>query len=302
MFEIKKHLAYSEDCFERPHRPGNRDVCICADFDSLPAQFGKGMVRIVMDGMSQANGKEAVEAAAPSLYLHLIGELMRLSRELSGKAEEIGSRMSAGISIREYLEGRMRGILLDGIRTTNNILRCSPGGKAYCTVSVAVIFHRYLFTANMGDSPILLLDRTAPEPELLPLYDMDNEAGRKIAMGELTEEEALHSEYQNGLLRFLGFEKRDLLEDENIHFRMTLLPASFVLLLGSDGALAQLPRAEMAAMLVKHLNAMPVKQQGDEEPNDDDPLREFLDELKQAVEETGSDDDFTLLADWVVSD
>lgn len=289
MFEIKEHLAYSEDCFERPDKPGNRDLCICADFDSLPAQFGKGMVRIVMDGMSQGRGKEAVEMAAPVLYMNLVGELMRISRELSQKAEDIGSRADVGLSIREYLYGQMRKILLDSIRAANKVLRDGLETETYCTVSVAVVFHRYLFTANVGDSPILMMDRTSPEPELVPLYDMDNMAGKMIARGELTEEAALHSDYQNGLLRFLGFERWDILEDENIHFRMTLLPESFVLLLGSDGALAQLHRRDMAAMLDRHLN-------------DGSSLREFMDELKLAVKQTGSKDDFTLLVDSVIAD
>lgn len=289
MFEILEHLRYSEDCFERPEKPGNRDLCICADFDSLPARFGKGAVRIVLDGMSQGYGKEAVEMAAPVLYGNLIGELMRVSRELSGRAEEIGSRMRAGISIREYLHEQLHAILLESIRAANKVLRRSAQSETYCTVSVAVMFHRYLFTANVGDSPIYLLDRTAPTPELLPLYDMDNMAGDMIARGELTEETALHTSYQNGLLRFLGYERWDILEDENIHFRMTPMPASFVLLLGSDGALAQLPRREMADLLDRHLN---------EEAS----LRDFMNELKRAVEKTGSDDDFTLLMDSVISD
>lgn len=289
MFEIKEHLSYSEDCFERPEKPGNWDMCICADFDSKPAQFAKGMLRIALDGISQGNGKAAVEEAAPALYMNLAGELMRLSRELSRTVEDIGSRASAGISIREYLDGQMRKVLLDSIRSANKVLRDSLEEQTYCTVSVAVVFHRYLFTCNVGDSPILLMDRSAPEPELIPLYEMDNLAGEKIARGELTEETALHSKYQNGLLRFLGYEPRDILEDENIHFRMTPLPESFVLLLGSDGALAQLPRREMAAMLDRHLN-------------EGSSLREFMEELKEAVKKTGSNDDFTLIMDLVVAD
>ena len=289
MFEIQKHLAYSENCFERPHKPGNRDLCICTEFDSLPSQFGKGMIRIVMDGISQGHGKEAVEAAAPSLYLNLAGELMRISRELSLTAEEIGSRAGTGPSIGQFLKEQMHRVLLDSLRKANQTLRRLPEDSTYCTVSIAVLFHRYLFTANLGDSPILLMDLSDPEPKLRSLYDMDNEAGAMITRGELTEEEALHSGYQNGLLRFLGFERWDILEDGNIHFRMTRMPESFVLLLGSDGALAQLPRPEMAQMLSRHLE-------------NDNCFQGFLEELKEAVHEAGSVDDFTLLMDLVASD
>lgn len=291
MFVVKEHLAYSEDCFDRPERPGNKDLCMAVDFDSLPAQFGKGMIRIVMDGMSQGRGKEAVETAAPSLYLNLAGELMLISREMAREVETIGESGAEGaeVFICDYLRRRMEKVMLDSLRITNGILRRSSDDQAYCTVSVAVVFHRYLFTANLGDSPIFLLDLSEEGSLLEPLYHMDNQAGTMIDRGELTEEDALHSDYQNALLRFLGYESRDMLEDGNIHFRMTPLPESFLLLLGSDGALSQLSRREMTALLRRNL----------EERRS---LRQILKELKREVGATGSDDDFTLLMDLVASD
>lgn len=291
MFVVKEHLAYSEDCFDRPARPGNKDLCMAVDFDSLPAQFGKGMIRIVMDGMSQGRGKEAVELAAPSLYLNLAGELMLLSREMSREVEDIGESETEGAEafIRDYLQRRMEEVMLNSLRVTNGILRRSTEENAYCTVSVAVVFHRYLFTANLGDSPIFLLDLSDEKSLLAPMYHMDNEAGYRMDRGELTEEEALHSEYQNALLRFLGYESRDMLEDGNINFRMTPLPESFLLLLGSDGALSQLSRQQMTELLRNNLEAGVS-------------LRQILKEFKREVGATGSDDDFTLLMDLVATD
>ena len=291
MFVVKEHLAYSEDCFDRPERPGNKDLCMAVDFDSLPAQFGKGMIRIVMDGMSQGQGKEAVETAAPSLYLNLAGELMLISREMSREVESIGESEADGAEmfIRDYLQRRMEDVLLDSLRITNGILRRSADAHAYCTVSVAVVFHRYLFTANMGDSPIFLLDLSDEKSMLEPMYHMDNEAGFMMDRGQLTEEEALHSHHQNALLRYLGAESRDMLEDGNINFRMTPLPESFLLLLGSDGALSQLSRREMTALLRNSLD-------------EGKSLRQILKELKREVGATGSDDDFTLFMDLVATD
>lgn len=288
MFVVNEHLAYSEACFDRPGRPSNQDLCIAADFDSKPSYFGKGLIRIVMDGMSNGSGKEAVDAAAPSLYLNLAGKLMSVSRELSLYVEKaMEDPFKTEQVIHDYLATRIRSVLLDSLRATNTILRYSPADKAYCTVSVAVVFHRCLYTANMGDSPIYLLDLADENAPLQPLFIADNQAGTKIARGEMTEEEALHSDYQNGLQRFLGYEPYDLLDDENIHFRVTKLPQSSLLLLGSDGALSQLLRRDMAEIIRSHLS---------------DGLPAIRDALIEHVGRSGSDDDFTLTIDWIETD
>jgi len=87
VFTIKDHFEYSEACFKREPASQNQDLCICTDFSTLPTPYGKGTVRIVMDGMGQGDGKEAVEIAAQALLHHLTGQLALTSRSMADYLE-----------------------------------------------------------------------------------------------------------------------------------------------------------------------------------------------------------------------
>lgn len=286
MFAIKDHYEYSAACFKRDDKPENRDLCICADFSLLPGEFGKCSVRIVMDGMSKGNGKEAVELAAPVLIHGLVGNLMNRCCEMARELED-----NEGAVWEQEIERTIRntifGCLFSSLKEANDTLCKSRYEEPHCTVSIAVIFHRHIFTANMGDSPIYLLDLSGESTELKPLFTCDNVAAEKINEGLLTEESALHSYYQSQVRRFLGCKKVDLLIDREIHFRVTELPCSGVLLLGSDGALSQLTRKEMGEIVSAYLSKG---------------LSAAARELNIRVGETGSRDDFTLTMDWIKAD
>lgn len=287
MFLVKEHYEFSDACFERDEKPENRDLCICADFNTLPSEYGKGSVRIVMDGMSNGDGKEAVELAAPVLLYHLAGRMMSVSREL---AQYIEDCLESGVdeeTMWEYVHSTVYGVVLEGLRRANRALYNSSCEEPYCTVSVAVVFHRRIYTANMGDSPIYLLDLSDKEPELKPLFTCDNIAAEMIASGALTEETALYSPYQSKVRRFLGYKQYDMLAGGEIHFMETPLPQSGILLLGSDGALSQLLRREMAEVIRNHW---------------EEGLAAVKDELLIRVGDTGSTDDFTLVMDWIEAD
>lgn len=279
MFLVKEHLAFSDACFPREKGQENYDLCFCLDFDSQPAEYGKGLIRYVADGVSSANGKNAVEESFPVLCTELAGKLMGVSRSLSNHA--LLDDDSSAITQAVYQ------ILLDSLQAANTALRYSAAPDSYCTVSIAVVFHRSLYTANIGDSPIYLMDLTSPSPELQPIFECDNEAGKLIAGGLLTEETALHHPSQSILHRFLGYGTYNLLDDDNIHFRRTELPQSCIVLLGSDGALSQLPRREMADLILDHL---------------DEGFEAVRDCLIRAVGGSGSVDDFTLVMDRIETD
>lgn len=286
MFRVKKHDEFSEACFERENKPENRDLCISADFNALPSEYGKGLIRIVMDGMSNGDGKEAVELAAPVLYQHLVGRMMTISWELAHYIEDCVQRQCEEEEILAHIREVIRMVIFDGLDQANRALRQSSKPEPYCTISVAVVFYRHLYTANMGDSPIYLLDCKEPDGELQPLFVCDNEAAELISFGVLNEDDALHTAYQSHVRRFLGYKGFDMLEDGEIHFRVTPLPRSCVLMLGSDGALSQLTRQSMAQIVRDNL------------PRGMDSVREAL--LDQ-VEESGSVDDVTLLMDWIIA-
>ncbi len=287
MFYVKEHVEFSEACFERFQKPENRDLCISVDLNTLPSEYGKALIRIVMDGMTNADGKEAVELAAPMLYQYLIGPMMAVSRKLALYIEDCSENNLPEDVILAHISNSIHAVLLDGLDRINRGLCNSSNPKPYCTISVAVVFYRHIYTANMGDSPIYLMDLNSESKELLPLFVCDNEAAELIAVGALTEETALHSQAQNHVRRFLGYKGRNLLEDSEIHFRVTPLPQTSVLLIGSDGALSQLTRRCMGKVI---------------EDNICRDLDAVMQELQHMVEESGSVDDFTLLMDYIESD
>lgn len=287
MFHVSDHYEFSEACFERFDKPENRDLCISVDFNALPSEYGKGLIRIVMDGMSNGDGKEAVELAAPVLYQYLVGHMLAVSRELALYIEDCVQNQYDEELMLSHIREVIHTVIFDGLDRTNRALRSSSKPEPYCTISVAVVFYRHVYTANMGDSPIYLLDCNDSNAELTPLFDCDNEAAELIALGALTEADALHTKHQSRVRRFLGYKGYDMLETGEIHFRTTPLPQSSVLLLGSDGALSQLTRQTIGQLvrdnLCRDLNAV-------------------MAALQDMVEETGSVDDFTLLMDRIEAD
>lgn len=285
MFIIKDHSEICEACFERAGSLENKDLLICSDFNTLPIPYGKGMIRIVLDGMSHGDGKEAAQIAADSLLNHLVGRFLSLSRRMAALIEADYDDPVADSGIQERIHSWVFDILCDALHEANDALTASEYPRPYCTVSIAVVFHRHIYTANLGDSPIYLLNLASAEPTLTPLFVCDNEAGQEVANGKLTEEEALHSPQASMLNLFLGWRNDDLLADA--HYMHTPLPQSCILMLGSDGSLAQLLRSEMAHTVIHHLSGG---------------LSAVQEELRLLVGESGSTDDFSLVMDWIESD
>ncbi len=285
MFLVKDHSEICEACFARPSKPENRDLLISCDLNTLPSPCGKVLVRVVMDGVSEADGKEAVEIAADTLLRQLVSRLTTLSRRMADQVTKGYEEGRDDAEIQDQLQGWIYDILRDALYAANDALTSSEYPRPYCTVSIAVAFDRYLYSCNLGDSPIYLLNLSTPSAELTSLFRCGNTAGRKVAEGTMTEAEALHCREASQLELFLGCREYDLLDE--IYLSRTPLPQSCVLLLGSDGSLAQLPRQEMADAIRNHL---------------DGGLAAVQMELQSLVEESGSTDDFTLVMDRIESD
>lgn len=285
MFVVKDHSEICEACFERTSKPENRDLLISCDYNSLPSPFGKGLIRIVMDGVSEADGKEAVEIAADTLLRQLVSRLTNLSRRMADYIEKGYEEGREDAEIQDRLQGWIFDIIRDALYAANDMLAASDFTRPYCTVSIAVVFHRHIYTANLGDSPIYLLNLSAPNSELTPLFYCGNTAGRKVSQGSMTESESLRCQEASQLELFLGYRGCDLLEE--LHLSRTPLPQSCILLLGSDGSLAQLLRSEMADAIRAHLSGG---------------LAAVQVELQNLVGESGSTDDFTLVMDRIESD
>ena len=285
MFQLKEHMEFSEACFERDKSPENRDMALCVDFSSLPSPYGKGFVRVVMDGVTNADGAEAVEIAARTLLRDLCGRLTAESRSLALELAERLRNGGADEDIREWLAGIFHRIIQEALVKADEALLGSEYPKPFCTVSVAVVFYRYIFTANLGDSPIYLLDLNAAEKNLTPLFECHNMAGKAMAAGQMTEEEMLVSPKANLLNKFLGNWKDRW--GSRASYMVRELPQSCILLLGSDGALGQLLCRDMAGLI---------------DVCREDGLEAVRQELEELVGASGSVDDFTITMDWIESD
>ncbi len=281
MFKILDHIQFSQACFPRWKNPENWDQCFSMDFDSQPAVYGKLGVRLVMDGVSSGNGGEAVRQAFPVFCCDLAGKLAANSRKLSEYAEQDNEA---------EISRAIHRLLLESFRQANAVLRAQGGFQT--TVSAAILFHRNIYTANLGDSPILLMDMDDPEAGLKEIYTCHSEVAELVAMGCLSEEQALHAENRSVITKTLGYVDPDhpgldLLDDGSISFRTTPMPQNGVLMIGSDGALSQLLRCRMARILLDEVDLG---------------LGCVLDTLIEQVGASGATDDFTVIMDSFISD
>lgn len=283
MFYVLEHFEVSEVCFRKDF--DNRDACLSLDLSALPHPYGKSLIRVVMDGVSNGDGDAAVQIAPRSLLYHLGSGLLEKHIDLADRVEHMVTSGADDQEIKNFLETHIYGIIHNALTAANDALKKSQYPRPYCTVSIAIVFFRYIFTANLGDSPIYLMNLDPKNPTLQPIFTCHNAAGEKMHQGSFTEAQALQSNEASKLHLFLGWRDYDLLRDTS--YDSALLPQSSILLLGSDGALAQVLRTEMADVISKYHTCG---------------LDTIYQELKSLVEESGSIDDFTLIMDRIESD
>ena len=232
---------------DKNKRVENEDLCGWLLTGGAPDELagaGKTGVFFVADGVSSTNGKETVR---------LVERYIR---------KEIARLAGAGYDFLEMDEQtRADEIFLQMkqmLRTVDSWLR--PTGYYGATASVAFVLGDWVYTANLGDSPILLVRLTEyDEPkETLPaglktieeLYCCGNQAGRALAAGEMSEEEALQSDRKDYLTgRVLG----DRPDESDIATGKAVLGSNNLLLLGTDGALSVLPKQKLLDIVAEHL-------------------------------------------------
>lgn len=291
MFEILEKQIFSEACFPRTD-PVNKDLCFAVDLDTLPGDNGRFAIRCVMDGMTHADGKEGVEEGFRAVCAGLMGRLMAAARDLEALAQELqqasrGGNTQLAASLKLKLRDRIFGILRSGVQTANTNMRYSDIPRPYCTVALAVVFHRQVYTVNVGDSPIFLFQKFRDRYQMLPLFTGDNEAQYLCSRGEMTEAEAIRSPLSSSLMNFLGRKEYDTLDDQRVHLACADLAPRNILLVGSDGALGQMTGDEIARLVDENMEYG---------------LKDILEALLDAVERTGSVDDFTVTLDRIVTD
>ncbi len=261
--KVKEHYSYST-ALKRKSHPDNWDFTVSCDID-LGELFTLSL-RVVMDGVSSSNGGEATECAYEVLSEYLIGQLSRGTPQIK-KLLSLGD------------EDTVERILYNAVYKAITEANSAVSGIGACTIALAIAVGERLYTANLGDSPIYLIDITNGY-ELVPMYKLGNRAGELIESGEITVDEAVTHSASSELLAGLGI-SRDI---SDINWGSCPLPEKSILMVGSDGALGELTREAMRKLMKRH------SRRG---------LELACEKLKAEVIKSGGHDDFTVTLDII---
>lgn len=240
---MKTYLGETYAWSDKNRREVNEDLCGWIITGGAPDEVtneGKAAAFFVCDGVSDSHGAETVR---------LVERYIRrgLAR-LVGDCYEFAEMDQ--ITRDEEIALQMKDILLDVDA------KLHPQWYYGATASVAFVFGGWVYTANLGDSPIFLVrlnDLDEPKEELPEnlrtiekLYRCGNEAGKAVEDGAMSEEEALHSDLKDVLsVRVLG----DRPGSGAISTGKAVLGSNNLLLLGSDGALSVLAERELLEVI-----------------------------------------------------
>lgn len=250
-------------------RPENQDTCGYLVHEAADGNGDrKASVLFVADGVSNANGGQAA-ARIRKVIRRPMTQLLFDAIDLTDLPEATRDR--------EIYE-----MLRDVITETDQALR--PMGTYCATISIALVLGCYVYTANLGDSPIFLvtLDRDDLPVSLQEIYTCHNRAGEAVRAGWMTKEDALLDPLKNRLsTKVLGENPAR----DSIAMTKTGLEENNLLLLGSDGALSVLTEAELLDLIGE---------------NSESGLAEINRGLFQRIQKIETaDDNYTLLAQWI---
>lgn len=266
MFYTKDLVVFSD----RNKREENQDRAFYLNFDAHPDVKSKMTILAVLDGVSNSNGAHASRMAAEAMRPRLA--------QLIGRADSLLALDD------ETKKSEILICLKCAIHDADEYLRQQQiGGIEYgTTITLAVVFDEAVFAANVGDSPAYLLRLSgSQEGRLLPLFECHNEAGVLVQKGLMSPEEALRSPARNCLLRMAG--GTGVLDTE-IHTTSLWLSQTDLLMLGSDGALAVFSTETLTQIIRDNLRSG---------------LSGITAALFEAVQDSSSTDNFTILAQWL---
>lgn len=198
----------------------NGDKSFSLIFDNAPSNKEKIAIFCVMDGVSKTDGAEQSSSLA--------------SKEIRNNLSSIISNVDDLATMDD--NGRMQyffSVMRKAILSADRLLWNSSKYFA-CTASIAIVFDDWVYTANVGDSPIYMYDSLTGV--LNSIYTCQNKAGYKVRSGEITKEEALRDGERNRLMKVVGG-RNEMLTDTDVSTMKQFLPQDGVLMLGSDGAL-----------------------------------------------------------------
>lgn len=217
----------------------NGDNAFSLIFEASPAGNNKIAVFAVMDGVSNS-----VSAAASSRMAS--AEIKRVLSRLICDSEALGD-MKEKDKMKHIFAVMKKAIL-----SADKLLWNTEGNYA-CTASIAVVCDNWVYTANIGDSPIYVFDNM--RERLVELFTCHNAAGYKTRSGIITKDEAIHDKDKNILRKVVGG-KNALLTEGDISTIRHPLPQDCVLLLGSDGALGVFNEQILSDIIISNRNNM----------------------------------------------
>ena len=239
----------------------------------FPDSETNGAVFFVADGVSCSNGGEAAARINKS-YRKVLSSLL-------GECVAFQERAKNTQLSEQELSWEICEKLRDTVLEFDRIV-CGKGhrGDIGATISLALVLGCNVYTANLGDSPIFLveLDGDDDPEKLTELYQCHN------AAADLPEEEALTSNLKYTLtVPVLG----DQPDRSRVYVTSAGLYQNNLLLLGSDGALSVLPKDALVDL---------IRQKAPEGPE------AINSALFDAIREAGETDNYTLIGQWVRTD
>lgn len=276
-------MIYFNEAIAFSHRNGreeNQDACgYLISRNQFPDSSVNGAVYFVADGVSNSNGSEAA-ARIKKGYRKVLAKL--LMECITFQEETQAMQLSKETVAWELCEK-----LRDAVQALDKIVAGDRSRDVGATISLALVLGCHVYTANLGDSPIYLmeLDDDDMPMELIPLYQCHNGAA------DLPEEEALRSDGKYVLtVPVLG----DAPKREDIAVCSNGLYQNNLLLLGSDGALAALTKASIKDLIGDCMNAA--------ESEEANKLDKINSALFDAIKAAGEEDNYTLVGQMIRTD
>ena len=235
-------MVYIDNSYQYSTKIGhteNGDRAFSLIYETSPSGNDKIAVFLVTDGVSHT------DSSADSSYMASI-EIKRVLSELICNAEAL-SDMEDNDKMKLIFSVMKKAVLSADKRLWNE------EGNYACTASIAIVYANWIYTANIGDSPIYVFDNM--RESLTELYTCHNGAGYKVRSGLITKDEAIHDKDRNRLNKVVGGRNAMLTEGDISTIRHPL-PQDCVLLLGSDGALGLFNEQTISDIIISNRNNM----------------------------------------------
>lgn len=221
-----KDVAEVTDAFKRFE---NQDRSFSINVVENPDEGSRIWIGAVLDGVSSGNGKEASAIAANAAMAEVWKWISKLHETTICSSSDRAS----------FATKMLKEIILAADAAV------AQHASHYTTMSIAAVMGEEVFAANIGDSPIYLIRQISGwDTELCEMFVCQNEAGRLLREGAITEQQAISGIEKNALNRAIG----DRIDERDIPVFREELGQNNTLLMGSDGALSVLLKSRLKVL------------------------------------------------------